>query len=800
MPNQLTELPEELNLTIVPTTETSEITNDPFSETFLEESNKISAQEIDVSTFKAAKKAKVKRVPFVMATVLKNRLKNLLAKTGISEDAKLITNALLSLKRVDPSTINYLGFSKADYSKISYMDEKRIATYKEQYVDKLYITAQTVAVEVDRCFSYHQSSSLSENSEPEIFRRTLKLGKNRIPVPLEIVKIEEVKKVVPLHFNYYEYNTSERKTFSTLIRTDIPQYTVKGLQNNFNLTSNKFASGYVTRPDLESNKSILYTEGTHLKGFRHIEFENLKEVRESEVWNPDKRYHTSVGKIIRKIFKDGFSDRQITAFAEAYARLVVVADNTKTFNIVSGEEIKFWYHEHNNVRSGTLGNSCMRYEYCGNFFKIYTENPECKMAILVDKRTNKLVARALIWKDKFFDRIYYSNDNAHNILKKQLEELELVSCYGTSQEVRIDIPYETFKSYGPYPYMDSLYLYNFDTQQLGTNGNLGESPGYNMRRTGGSIDIHRYAPSFKYTDGYNYRTDNNDNDNDGVIEDTYECAICSSETGEIYSALGEDGYNHDCCEECVVEANSNFYNEAYLVGEDSVSDDLADYGSYILRSDAITYRNPENPRQGSIYYTHEDNPDVRLFIDGNHYDISDLTEGVDFQETGDGAFGFIGEYAELHPNASALPEVEETPIENEVIAEANTEANTEVTEVTEPLEEAVESTQSENIVAPQTTSEDNYIGSAYYSTFNELTSNTSSVVAEYSSTSGFVYNYNTWDTSLINQVLQDYFQNIFDENRELLPIVPILPPENDENVQNSEDNDDIIGNDIEFIV
>lgn len=784
MPNQLTELPEELNLTIVPTTETSEITNDPFSETFLEESNKISAQEIDVSTFKAAKKAKVKRVPFVMATVLKNRLKNLLEKTGVSEDAKLITNALLSLKKVDPSTINYLGFSKADYSKISYMDEKRIATYKEQYVDKLYITAQTVAVEVDRCFSYHQSSSLSENSEPEIFRRTLKLGKNRIPVPLEIVKIEEVKKVVPLHFNYYEYNTSERKTFSTLIRTDIPQYTVKGLQNNFNLSTNKFASGYVTRPDLESNKTVLYTECTHFKGFRHIEFENLKEVRESEVWNPDKRYHTSVGKIIRKIFKDGFSDRQITAFAEAYARLVVVADNTKTFNIVSGEEIKFWYHEHNNVRSGTLGNSCMRYEYCGNFFKIYTENPECKMAILVDKRTNKLVARALIWKDKFFDRIYYSNDNAHNILKKQLEELELVSCYGTSQEVRIDIPYETFKSYGPYPYMDSLYLYNFDTQQLGTNGNLGESPGYNMRRTGGSIDIHRGAPAFKYTDGYDYRSDsNNYNSDDEETGSIYECDICGSQTDELYNALGQDGYTHECCQTCAVEASSDYYNEAYLVEGDSIRDFLGDYGTYVLRVDAVRYRNPRNPTQNSVYYTHQDNPDIGRFIDANYYDISDLDIDVHYEQTEDGDYRFIGEYAELNPNASALPEVEETPIENEVIAEANTEANTEVTEVTEPLEEAVESTQSENIVAPQTTSEDNYIGSAYYTTFNEGFSTTSTVVLNYHPTHVYCPPASSWVSDAINEIVEEFAENISEESSE-----------------SSQDPNDIIGNDIEFIV
>ena len=67
---------------------------------------------------------------------------------------------------------------------------------------------------------------------------------------------------------------------------------------------------------------------------------------------------------------------------------------------------------------GQLGNSCMRYESCQDFFGIYTENKNvCQLLILLDG--DKLVGRALVWKllkspcdaKYFMDRVYASSDS-----------------------------------------------------------------------------------------------------------------------------------------------------------------------------------------------------------------------------------------------------------------------------------------------------------------------------------------------------------------------------------------------------
>jgi len=108
------------------------------------------------------------------------------------------------------------------------------------------------------------------------------------------------------------------------------------------------------------------------------------------------------------------------------------------FDVVSGYDIAKWYHEDSyESDESTLGGSCMRFDYCSEFFGIYTDNSDvCKLVILYSDRDIKLVSgkykskyikgRALLWKtnqgDMFMDRIYTINDSDVELFKKFAEK------------------------------------------------------------------------------------------------------------------------------------------------------------------------------------------------------------------------------------------------------------------------------------------------------------------------------------------------------------------------------------------
>ena len=108
------------------------------------------------------------------------------------------------------------------------------------------------------------------------------------------------------------------------------------------------------------------------------------------------------------------------------------------FDVVSGYDIAKWYDETNyESDESTLGSSCMRYDYCAEFFGIYTENSDVvKLVILYSDIRGKIKdgkytaptikGRALLWKtnqgDMFMDRIYTNNDSDVELFKQFAED------------------------------------------------------------------------------------------------------------------------------------------------------------------------------------------------------------------------------------------------------------------------------------------------------------------------------------------------------------------------------------------
>jgi hypothetical protein len=133
-------------------------------------------------------------------------------------------------------------------------------------------------------------------------------------------------------------------------------------------------------------------------------------------YNPSHQQSGKSGRVIIKILnlvEQNFTPQDIENFSNEYKSKTT----NQSFELVSGDDIKYWYLGERYVTSeGTLGNSCMRYPRCQSYFGIYVDNPEvCKLLILKSPDNQELIiGRALVWTLTdgriFMDRIYYTSD------------------------------------------------------------------------------------------------------------------------------------------------------------------------------------------------------------------------------------------------------------------------------------------------------------------------------------------------------------------------------------------------------
>lgn len=133
------------------------------------------------------------------------------------------------------------------------------------------------------------------------------------------------------------------------------------------------------------------------------------------------------------------------------------------FRIISGGEIKHWYlHDNYSGKTGQLGQSCMRYDMCQEFFDIYSDNPQvCQLLIFTDLN-NKLLGRALLWKledgSKFMDRIYTTRDSNIDLFVKWGKENGYTKHYERGSNNNLSVKVEP-KDYTRYPFMDTFKYY-----------------------------------------------------------------------------------------------------------------------------------------------------------------------------------------------------------------------------------------------------------------------------------------------------------------------------------------------------
>jgi hypothetical protein len=234
-----------------------------------------------------------------------------------------------------------------------------------------------------------------------------------------------------------------------------------GLGERHNLIAN--AVGY-SRPNAYIG-SRLFTRYMLQGSVRGVMFEKAGENLQEDFWNPNKRYHSSIGKIIRRImtdFESRFTFKDLESFVslyklESFKECGELGD--LIFEEVSGEKIRWAYHENNYYQgTGELGSSCMRYSYCQPYLDIYVANPD-KISLALLLKKDRVAARCLIWNisesERWHDRIYAIDENTKIAMKSRLEAYH--DCYHGSSSMFIPLKYTDFDTY---PYMDTFKYLN----------------------------------------------------------------------------------------------------------------------------------------------------------------------------------------------------------------------------------------------------------------------------------------------------------------------------------------------------
>lgn len=192
-------------------------------------------------------------------------------------------------------------------------------------------------------------------------------------------------------------------------------------------------------------------------------------------------------KVFRKLYGNEFTEEQYADFGDKMSSAILAyLATTSGIKILSGEEIAWAYNENNYYdEGGELGSSCMRYPHCESYLQLYIDNPNM-IGLVVALSDNLVIGRALLWKNKYYDRIYFNNETTKQNIIKFCEENGFISIYGSDIDESIQL---LNWRYLTYPYMDTF-------RYLSANGVLYNKHEKNiiLVNTDGTFDEYVYCP------------------------------------------------------------------------------------------------------------------------------------------------------------------------------------------------------------------------------------------------------------------------------------------------------------------
>lgn len=315
-----------------------------------------------------------------------------------------------------------------------------------------------------------------------------------------------------------------------------------------------------------------------------------------------------IGKVLKTLAKDYFPDVIIPdEECEKAVNLIKAAISGEgcEFKLVSGDDIKKFYHVDNYVKGGaTLNASCMRYPDCQKYFDIYCDNPDCEMLIMFDNSVSndKIVGRALVWNyngQKYVDRRYYSSDYYHDIM---IDYIESQKWNFKSNNTYEDYYNKDFYVYENGEYEERSVEIEFDWYQK--NGKT-------------SYKYYPYCDTFKYFNNgvlSNYDDDSDSlelTNTDGGVEN-HICCSCCGDSLDDYDAIYSNLTNQYYCSYCCIWSN---YHDEYIPRDEAIEVIFEDGTEYILPE--YFYGSTEII-DGKIYALNDDYAGA--------YDVNDLDE------------------------------------------------------------------------------------------------------------------------------------------------------------------------------
>jgi len=283
--------------------------------------------------------------------------------------------------------------------------------------------------------------------------------------------------------------------------------------------------------NIETNPEIGYVspgeKGDNVTFLPMVKFQTISEF---DPWGKKSgRTSMKIGRFIKKLIPEKYIERfdiknhHIEDFVNLYKSWFEPVPYT--LKVVEGDEIKKWYDEENyatveGIQCGTLWKSCMRYKARLKFLDLYTENPNCKMLVmLINQGGSEVVrSRALLWSDvkvstspikdtlpetiNIMDRIYSTHDSDILLFKKWAEENGYIPKWEQNakshlffdiknQPVKIKCELDLEKTrFRYYPYLDTFPYFNWGNKRI-SNDEYEFSWDYKLIQSTGGLEPER---------------------------------------------------------------------------------------------------------------------------------------------------------------------------------------------------------------------------------------------------------------------------------------------------------------------
>jgi len=349
--------------------------------------------------------------------------------------------------------------------------------------------------------------------------------------------------------------------------------------------------------------------------FKSISIPTITKIT-NPVWEPANRLHGKVSKTLRKLVPENmFSDKEWEMLSTGYkieSFKFTGFEDKYVYSEVKGESIQRMYHGSNYSNSNhDLGNSCMRYDSCEDYFNIYTKNPDnVSLAVITEGEDMQVAGRALLWKrlegkavDKvYFDRIYANSNSLYLGMKSHLLSLgytdlwEIAGAhlrnddYAKVADLSLKIEHADFEYY---PYTDS---FRFLT--------LNPSGGGVLSTKSGDMTLNSTEGGWEEKEGGS-------------------CDCCGTSNSDLHYIERGSHRRENLCDDCSVY--SEYYDE-YIAESDAVE---TEHDGYVLLDGAVRGYDMEwmlSDNAVLLYdssFAHVDDDQLMESIDGSRFIVGD---------------------------------------------------------------------------------------------------------------------------------------------------------------------------------